>query len=459
LKIEFVNHASFILDTHGIRMISDPWLIGTCFNDGWGLLSPTALDFDDFKDITHLWFSHEHPDHFHPPSLRKIPEEHRKNITVLFQATGDHKVVEFCKILKFKDVIEMPAGEYIELAPGVEMMCYPWEGFEDSWSYITTPDGCILNLNDCTINTEDEIRHVKSLVGEVDVLFTQFSISAWDGNIEELDRRKDGSRLMLERTYTQANIFEADYVVPFASYIWFCHAENDYMNEAFLSIDELASTLADKSNAEAVFMYPGDSWVVGEKHSCEEAKKKYAADQDSIATRPRVTSRPAFRNILISESHGFCGKIAGNAHRSKLRLHLAKTLPKIRRDRKTSWTLMDKISAVFAMLTLRIEPARIYLTDFGESFYLDIFRGLRPADLTREECDIAMASDSLMYSFKHLWGGETLHINGRFQRILPEGRGPVFHYYSLAGEQNANRQVSWRTLPHDLGQRLGLIKD
>ena len=88
-KIEFVNHASYIIEHGGIRLITDPWIEGTAFNEGWSLIEPTHLQYTDFKDITHIWFSHEHPDHFSPPNLKSIPEELRKNITVLFQYTKD----------------------------------------------------------------------------------------------------------------------------------------------------------------------------------------------------------------------------------------------------------------------------------------------------------------------------------------------------------------------------------
>ena len=90
MRLEFVNHASYILDAskQGVRLLTDPWLEGNAFNNGWGLLAKTTFRYEDFGSITHLWFSHEHPDHFSPPNLKKIPEDARKKITVLFQKTA-----------------------------------------------------------------------------------------------------------------------------------------------------------------------------------------------------------------------------------------------------------------------------------------------------------------------------------------------------------------------------------
>lgn len=77
MRIEWVNHASFVLDHGGVRLISDPWISGTAFDHGWKHLVPTQFSFDDFATITHIWFSHEHPDHFSPRNIQAIPADVR----------------------------------------------------------------------------------------------------------------------------------------------------------------------------------------------------------------------------------------------------------------------------------------------------------------------------------------------------------------------------------------------
>ena len=66
--IEFVNHASVIISYDEISILSDPWYKGTVFNNGWKLiheLEDTKI-YDVIKKITHIYISHEHPDHFSP---------------------------------------------------------------------------------------------------------------------------------------------------------------------------------------------------------------------------------------------------------------------------------------------------------------------------------------------------------------------------------------------------------
>mgnify|MGYP003655807813 FL=1 len=66
MQIEFVNHAS-VLMTHGqVGLLSDPWYSGPAFHKGWRLLVETPEDKIAalLPRVTHIWISHEHPDHF-----------------------------------------------------------------------------------------------------------------------------------------------------------------------------------------------------------------------------------------------------------------------------------------------------------------------------------------------------------------------------------------------------------
>ena len=99
MKLTFINHSSFCVNHNGVVLVIDPWLEGRVFNNGWDFISKTKFSFEDFSNVTHIWFSHEHPDHFFPPNIARIPEEYRKNITVLFQVTADKRVLNYCKKL------------------------------------------------------------------------------------------------------------------------------------------------------------------------------------------------------------------------------------------------------------------------------------------------------------------------------------------------------------------------
>src|ERR1700759_3968396 len=114
-RIRWINHAGFELQTEGIRLVIDPWLAGLAFNKSWALLSKTQYQPNDFAGVDYIWFSHEHPDHFSPASLRSVPAAIRADITVLFQATRDGRVAKYCRELGFKEVRELKNWEPLEL--------------------------------------------------------------------------------------------------------------------------------------------------------------------------------------------------------------------------------------------------------------------------------------------------------------------------------------------------------
>ena len=65
-NVTFVNHASVLIEGSGIGLLSDPWYQGDAFNNGWRLLQETPDDVVSgiLSRVTHIWISHEHPDHF-----------------------------------------------------------------------------------------------------------------------------------------------------------------------------------------------------------------------------------------------------------------------------------------------------------------------------------------------------------------------------------------------------------
>lgn len=447
MRIDFVNHSSFVIDSGPIRLISDPWLGGAAFDDSWGLLAPTAMRYEDFAAITHIWFSHEHPDHFHPPSLKRIPPELRARICVLYQATCDRKVLDFCAGLGFKETRELPPGEWIELAPGFELQCAPQAGFEDSWLAVRTPRGVVLNVNDCPLFERELVHAVRERVGKIDLLATQFSISAWDGNAADFDRRRAGARTMLERAVMHAQEFKPRYVMPIASFIWFCHQENAWMNDGFLPLAQVESELRARTAATPVLMYPGDSWPVGDAWSNASALARYEKDVASIPERPLNPPKLVQQDELTRQSLEYCRMLSEGSDPWRLKLRWAASSARRRRRGK-----LDSLVTV-GKRVLAPEAALVFVTDHAQAYSFSPVRGLRPVALERAACDIALSSAALSYAFRFLWGGETLLFNGRFEELGEDRRERLFDYFHMAGRRNVGRTATWSSLPVDLARR------
>ena len=446
MDIEFVCHASVVLRRDPVHMICDPWLTGTAFDDGWALLSEPVFKPEDFASITHLWFSHEHPDHFSPRSLAMIPAELRARITVLFHASLDRKVANHCQKLGFADVIELVPGEWRTLAPDFEILCNTWEDSDDSWMLVRTPEGSILNVNDCQANTQAQVDALHASTGDVDVLLTQYSISAWDGNPEDVTRRQAGAQAMLDRAVRQTRTLKAKHVIPFASFIWFCHEENDYMNSGIRPVSDVAQILEAQTDAQPVVLYPGDRWKVGAAIDSTSAIDRYAADLATLPSRPRIPGKRIEITELQQAADRFSERIKDR--RSAMRLKLSAVKLNIAHQHRlhAGSPLAGRLAAVRELLTLRIRPARIWLTDAETALDYCLLRGLEQTSRQRGECDIELSSGALLFAFKFLWGGETLQINGRFREMYPDGRVPLFDYLGAACAMNTEAGAAARPI-------------
>ena len=67
-SIKLINHASVKFEFNQVKILTDPWYEGSVFHKGWKLIhQQTAGEIiNSIIDVTHIYISHEHPDHFSP---------------------------------------------------------------------------------------------------------------------------------------------------------------------------------------------------------------------------------------------------------------------------------------------------------------------------------------------------------------------------------------------------------
>ncbi|MFY9607531.1 MAG: MBL fold metallo-hydrolase [Blastocatellia bacterium] len=413
MKIKWVNHASFVAEFEDVKLICDPWLEGTAFNDGWALLSPTKFDYQDFKDITHIWFSHEHPDHFAPSVLKRIPAEYRKNITVLYHQTIDKKVIKFCRGLGFKETIEQYPDTYLKLGKNLSVLCEKTRNDADSWLYVQTPDFNILNLNDCYFREEKHPVRIKQKIGDVDLLLCQFSYANWCGNENAIQERKDAAQERIDEMLTQIRIFQPRLVVPFASFVWFCNEDNYFMNDEVNRIGDVYEKLKVISGINPIVMYPGFEWDVGQKYAGSgEAIGLYGKDYDRVTDSPQLLASPS------------------------VSLEDLKAAAEDYRERSLARNDVAKIMA--------LPPFSCYLTDLDRSLEFSFKKGLVEADCTPERADVSLSSQALYYCFRFDWGFGTLEVSGRFEKPPKGNYNNVAQYLWVSELMNIGKGVPGR---------------
>jgi hypothetical protein len=416
----------------------------------------------DYERITHLWFSHEHPDHFSPGAVKAIPEHCRANIAVLFQETEDKRVVNFCKKLGFRSVTEMRADEWVTLTPTTRALCNPqideWQG--DSWLCLKSGDECLLNVNDCGIYTAAAARKIAEKTGPVDVLCTQFSYAAWQGNADDLDGHKYQAARQLEHIQTQAEAIKPRYILPFASFVWFCHAENYFLNAGMNSIEDAAAYIEQHTKARPLVMYPGDSWTIGAEHDWHVAARRYLDDAATVHAAPAlIKSHPLDEQRLTDDARQFIERCMQSSSPLLVRLYLVMESYRNRRATGIRSALRDLMD----LLLLRIEPASIFITDQSQAYKFNLPGGLQRFAGSESDCDISMSAESLDHCFLIDWGGETLLINGRFQEPQHPDKPKLsrgdqarrwFKFTDLTRRLNMGFQLNWSVAREAIAWRL-----
>jgi hypothetical protein len=281
----------------------------------------------------------------------------------------------------------------------------------DSWLCIRTPDATLLNLNDC--GAYRELPAIKATVGEVDVLATQFSYAQWERNRDAVEYRRFHERRVLESVKRQIDILKPRYVLPFASFAWFCTEDNFYLNADKNTLGDVCRFIREETASEPVAMYPADRWTIGEPHDSAAAIARFERDMarlDDPALSPRTPREVVEVQALIDAGQSYRRRLLAIGPRLLVRAYLA-------------WQCYEnragfgegRLANLARLATLHIEPARLFVTDLGQAFTFDLDRGLQPLDAPRETCDIMLTSASLAYCFRFDWGGETLFVNGCFQ--------------------------------------------
>ncbi len=406
MKITWVNHASFLITEGPVGLLVDPWLRGRIFDESWDHLIETPIGLPDWAQVTHIWFSHEHPDHFFPPNVKAIPSEHRAHITVIYQRTHDQKVIQFCQKQGFKEAIEIGLeGQILDETTQFKIQVGAWDG-GDSYSLISTPSQTILNLNDCVVDSNAKIdlirRQLQNSIDHLSVLMAQFSYASWAGNPGDVETRKANSKEKYDRLQRAITALQPKVYIPFASYVYFCHEQNFHMNTGANPVWDVCDFIEHKLGTGTVVLAPGDVWSVDEPHSNERALTIYVEN-----TQKRLNEGPAVRSKKIEAE-----RLLAEARRW------------------TKW-LVQQNPILPVLIFLK---TRIHVIDLAKDIILE--RGtVRWVD-AKPGADISLYSDALLYAFSNPWGFNTLHVNGRFNELRKGGMHRAFRYFNLADYAN-----------------------
>ena len=395
--IKFINHASVIIGNQSVQLLSDPWYEGNVFHQGWSLIYENNKNdiLEVLKTITHIWISHEHPDHLSIPFFKKNKEILKNNnIKILFQETKDKRVLNFLKSLDL-EVIELENKKEFIIGENFSIKCIKFN-FYDSALLMNVDNIKVFNLNDCPLNNKKDISIFKKNFGYCDILLTQFSYAAWKGGKNNKNWRKRAANEKLNALIDQAVILNAKKVIPFASFVKFSNIRNSYLNEDRNTPNTIIKQL-DNTEIDAVVLKPY------EKQNLDSCSQKI----ESLKFWEKKISESNNLNLIDYENQYSIHEL--NISFTKYRKRI-----------------FDKNSRLF-LFFLRLIPfieafkkVILKIEGFEKYIEVDIFKD-KLNFVTNNNYDLELSSDSLNYILNNSFGFDTLTVNGCFEEGKKNG--------------------------------------
>ena len=232
LKMRTLGHASLAVHRDGERplLLTDPWLVGSVYWRSWWLQHyPSGDELDWLSTTAHVYVTHEHPDHFHMPSIRRLGA----GPLYLLPDLAEQGWRRYLSARGYR-AKAAPATRWLALGEGVSMLSIPvWN--DDSLLLIDTPNALILNLNDAKPLPPilRAIRRVADRIAKPRILVCSYSPASVvnsfvdDNGIVSLK----SSRHYVDYVCRLCDRLGADHYLPFASQAVFCRPDSIWAND------------------------------------------------------------------------------------------------------------------------------------------------------------------------------------------------------------------------------------
>jgi len=194
LRITYLGHAGFCVETDKSIVIMDPWLspVGA-FDSAWfqfpcnhhlaafvqeKLLHPTKAKF--------IYLSHEHKDHFDPLFLQSLPTSDFVFVVPKFRRTA---MVKRLEAIPSSGIVALADATSFSLPDGkLTLYLDDAEMDRDSGILVEAEGTRFLNINDCKIH--DRLHEIQSTNGSIDVFAAQFSGAVWHPTCYDYPRKQ-----------------------------------------------------------------------------------------------------------------------------------------------------------------------------------------------------------------------------------------------------------------------------
>jgi L-ascorbate metabolism protein UlaG (beta-lactamase superfamily) len=174
VKITHIGHASILVQTRGIAILSDPWWRGPCFGAQWWNYPFPSLDSLAGVTIDYIYISHGHHDHFHPGTLNTLSKSAKVIVSAKTGLAASVRKLGF-------ETLEADNDQTVELAGG-QIKCRVMETHADDTMCVDDGSEVCVNLNDALHSAPRSVqrkfvRRLRALY-QLDYVFCGYGVAS-----------------------------------------------------------------------------------------------------------------------------------------------------------------------------------------------------------------------------------------------------------------------------------------
>lgn len=257
VSIEYLAHASVLIRSGTVSLLTDPWLTGTKYYGSWHHFPPAVYAPETLQRVQYVYLSHWHQDHFDPPSLRLVNPE----ATILIPRFANAKFLQKVRAAGFSRILELVHKRWVDVGPDLRASCLIIG--EDSALLFRVGDRLILDANDCNIHPHlawIEQQKVDTMLATFTVAYA-FPFACTFEEEQDVDQMAEEKKC-LNHLMAALGRIRPRFFIPFAGQFAFLREDEfrmNYLHNTPLDVAASASRLESLRGMETVLLNPGDT--------------------------------------------------------------------------------------------------------------------------------------------------------------------------------------------------------
>jgi hypothetical protein len=315
LRVDFVGHATLLVQTGQLRILSDPWWTAPAYRGQWYPYPLPVPEQYDLQNLDAVYLSHAHEDHLHRGTLVELLRQ-APDVLALIPGRYDTSMRDYLRRIGFRRIRELQSDTWLTLRKGPDTArLHLLTHLDDSLLSIAAGGQVVLNANDALHAARRDVldeycRVLRRRLPRLDYLFCGFGGASYFPNCIHAPGKDDRAVARAREQFFLENFaritaqLRPRFAFPFAAHFVLPDERTWWISESRLRMPppaEVVRTLAPALAAQVYDLQPGD-WVAdGVVHaSVPPTPSEPSAARETVLARygPRpATRRPTDADV------------------------------------------------------------------------------------------------------------------------------------------------------------------